>query len=316
MVVLINSDALGASDLAAKLLGLPAAEHKRVAVDPKVYDGYAGNYGVSSTVMGIVREGDHLFVRLHGHLWTFARQLRINGCEPRTGARLPSCRRTPVRRTGNLPGRTNAPCRAASRWKIRKSMTPKWLAQYMAKQPAAHRALVAHAKKPQVPYVPAANAPLNPISTTTTITAHVSPDAGLVTLEAFLGGTTNGLVIGMYDFTSGDILKTFEDDLARSKTLQMVLDNTPLNPTHDQTDTQTVEELDKSLGKRASIVRALDRADTLVSAWMFPYAYHIKVIGRDGAAFWLSSGNLNNSNQPDLTKFAAQNRRPGLARHH
>jgi hypothetical protein len=82
------------------------------------------------------------------------------------------------------------------------SMTPKRLAQYMAKQPAAHRALVAHATKPQVPYVPAANAPLNPISTTTTITAHVSPDAGLVTLEAFLGGTTNGLVIGMYDFTS------------------------------------------------------------------------------------------------------------------
>jgi hypothetical protein len=120
VVVLINSDALGASDLAAKLLGLPAAEHKRGAVDPKVYDGYAGNYGVSST-MGIVREGDHLFVRLHGHLWTFARQLRINGCEPRTGARLPSCRRTPVRRTGNLPGRTNAPCRAASRWRIRKA---------------------------------------------------------------------------------------------------------------------------------------------------------------------------------------------------
>jgi hypothetical protein len=81
----------------------------------------------------------------------------------------------------------------------------------------------------------------------------------------------------------------------------MVFDNPPLNPTHDQTDTQTVEELDKSLGKRASIVCALDRADTLVSAWLFPYAYHIKVIVRDGAAFWLSSGNLNNSNQPDLS---------------
>ena len=33
---------------------------------------------------------------------------------------------------------------------------------------------------------------------------------------------------------------------------------------------------------------------------MFPYAYHIKVIVRDGTSFWLSSGNLNNSNEPDL----------------
>ena len=34
---------------------------------------------------------------------------------------------------------------------------------------------------------------------------------------------------------------------------------------------------------------------------MFPAAYHINVIVCDNSAFWLSSGNLNNSNQPDLT---------------
>src|SRR5260370_35714863 len=33
---------------------------------------------------------------------------------------------------------------------------------------------------------------------------------------------------------------------------------------------------------------------------MFPFAYHIKVIVRDSSAFWLSSGNLNNSNEPNL----------------
>jgi len=32
---------------------------------------------------------------------------------------------------------------------------------------------------------------------------------------------------------------------------------------------------------------------------MFPTSYHIKVMVRDHAALWLSSGNLNNSNQPD-----------------
>jgi phosphatidylserine/phosphatidylglycerophosphate/cardiolipin synthase-like enzyme len=81
----------------------------------------------------------------------------------------------------------------------------------------------------------------------------------------------------------------------------MVLDNPPPNPTRDQTDSQTVQELDSALGRQSKVVRALDRSDALVSAWMFPFAYHIKVIVRDGSVFWLSSGNLNNSNQPDLT---------------
>jgi PLD-like domain len=174
------------------------------------------------------------------------------------------------------------------------------LAQATTGQPATVRAAAAHATKPQINYVPAANQPLVQVSTTTTITAHVSPDAGLLTLEAFLGGTQKSLVIGMYDFTSGRILNTFEKVLVGTKTLQMVLDNPAPNPTRDQTDTQTVQELDKSLGNRAGMVRALDRSDALVSAWMFPFAYHIKVIVRDNTAFWLSSGNLNNSNQPDL----------------
>lgn len=172
---------------------------------------------------------------------------------------------------------------------------------HAAPQAATQHALAAHAKKPQLPYVPAPNTPLDPVTVTTTITAHVSPDAGLATLQAFLGGTKQSLVIGMYDFTSGHILKTFEDVLGGAKTLKMVLDNPPPNDTRDQTDTQTVDELNQKLGSRSKIMRALARSDALVSAWIFPFAYHIKVIVRDGAAFWLSSGNLNNSNQPDLT---------------
>jgi PLD-like domain len=174
------------------------------------------------------------------------------------------------------------------------------LARAASVQPATARALAAPPKKLPLTYVPAANASLDPISMTTTITAHVSPDAGLVTLQDYLGRTQKSLVIGMYDFTSGRILNTFEDVVSGTKTLQMVLDNPAPNPTRDQTDTQTVEELDKTIGNRARIVRALVRSDALVSAWMFPFAYHIKVIVRDNSALWLSSGNLNNSNQPDL----------------
>jgi hypothetical protein len=38
------------------------------------------------------------------------------------------------------------------------------------------------------------------------VTASISPDAGLATLEKFLGGTSKSLTVGMYDFTSAPIL--------------------------------------------------------------------------------------------------------------
>ena len=180
------------------------------------------------------------------------------------------------------------------------SMTHAQLATLTAQRPAAQQALEAKQKKQQINYVPA-SAPLVPITTTTTLTAHVSPDAGLVTLKKFLAATKDSLVIGMYDFTSGTILKEFEDVLGGAKTLQMVLDNPAPNPTRDQTDTQTVQALNQSLGRSAKITRALNREDVFASAWMFPFAYHIKVIVRDNSVLWLSSGNLNNSNQPDLS---------------
>ncbi len=179
------------------------------------------------------------------------------------------------------------------------STTQQSLVRHQARQPATARALAAHGTKTQIPYQPAAGVSLNTVNVTTSITAHVSPDAGLVTLQGFLNGTQHALTVGMYDFTSGEILKTFVNDLAGTKTLQMVLDNPAPNPSRDQTDTQTVDELDRQLRNRARIMRALVRSDAYAAEWMFPYAYHIKLIVRDGTAFWLSSGNLNNSNQPD-----------------
>jgi phosphatidylserine/phosphatidylglycerophosphate/cardiolipin synthase-like enzyme len=182
-----------------------------------------------------------------------------------------------------------------------KSKNQKAQADYAARQPIAAKALAAHAAKPKIAYVPAPGEPLNPVQTTTTITAHVSPDAGFTTLTSFLQGTQQSVVIGMYDFTSGPILALFKTVLTGTKSLQMVLDNPPPNATRDQLDSQTVQELNAALGSRSRIVRALAGDDTLVSAVMFPTSYHIKVMVRDNAALWLSSGNLNNSNQPDLS---------------
>jgi CubicO group peptidase (beta-lactamase class C family) len=71
VVVLINSDAAGASELASHLLeivlGLPPGEHKESTVDPQLYDTYLGSYEVTSVEISIVRDGDHLFAQINGH---------------------------------------------------------------------------------------------------------------------------------------------------------------------------------------------------------------------------------------------------------
>jgi hypothetical protein len=176
------------------------------------------------------------------------------------------------------------------------SQTQTHLALASRAQPVGVRALARHANKPNLPYRPTADCPpLARTEVTATITTAVSPDCGFATLSGFLNATAQGLTVGMYDFTSAPILSLFKAD---AHDLQMVLDNPAPNDTRDQTDWQTVQDLDSSLGANAKIVRALTRSDPFVDVWSFPYAYHIKVIVRDGTAFWLSSGNLNNSNEP------------------
>ena len=70
VVVLTNSDAAGASELASQLLAIvlrvPPIDHKEITVDPKLYDGYIGRYNVGPVVMTVVREGDHLFAQTNG----------------------------------------------------------------------------------------------------------------------------------------------------------------------------------------------------------------------------------------------------------
>ena len=182
------------------------------------------------------------------------------------------------------------------------SDTQQKLLQDRKLRPAVDQALAAKTKKTQLDYMqgaPTKKFPLDPVKTTTTITAVVSPDAGFVNLQKFLAATQQSLVIGMYDFTSAPILQTFLNDLGGTKTLQMVLDHPGKNPTADQTDEDTIAKLHQQLGSRVKTAWALENHDPMVTAWMFPYAYHIKVMVRDGKTFWLSSGNLNNSNEPD-----------------
>jgi hypothetical protein len=68
VVVLTNSDNVGASGLATRLLGivlgLPVREHKEIAVDPKSFEGCVGTYQLGDFSMTIAREGDRLFAQI------------------------------------------------------------------------------------------------------------------------------------------------------------------------------------------------------------------------------------------------------------
>jgi len=58
-------------------------------------------------------------------------------------------------------------------------------------------------------------------------------------------------------------------------------------------------ELRGALKKRMEFAWAAVADGRHVTKAFFPRAYHIKVAVRDGAAFWLSSGNWKDSNQPE-----------------
>jgi phosphatidylserine/phosphatidylglycerophosphate/cardiolipin synthase-like enzyme len=153
--------------------------------------------------------------------------------------------------------------------------------------------------KPSIPYKGPDGFNLDPVEDNFTITCHASPDAGLLELKPFLAGVESRLTVGMYDFTSAKILDALETAIS-GKTLNLVLDHPPKNKTADQTDEETHDSLEQALGANFHFAWALERNDPKAAAWLFPNAYHIKVAVRDGQAFWLSSGNWNNSNQPNI----------------
>ena len=157
------------------------------------------------------------------------------------------------------------------------------------------------AAKQQIRYVPPSGAPLKAVTDEMTIICHASPDAGWPTLKEFLEGTKSTLTVGMYDFTSTHIADTVMDVLKkRSTSLSLVLDHPPGKAIREQTDDDTVDQLTSALGNRFHFAWALERSDPKVQTWIFPSAYHIKVAVRDNSAFWLSSGNWNSTNQPDI----------------
>lgn len=158
---------------------------------------------------------------------------------------------------------------------------------------------VAAAAKPPLDYTAPEGVDLSPFEDEFTITCHASPDAGWPTLSAFLAGTTDRLTVGLYDFTSAHVLDAVNAAL-NGKKLDLVLDHPSKNPTADQTDEETQSSISGHLGENLHFAWALEGSNPFAAVVIFPNAYHIKVAVRDDSTIWLSSGNWNNSNQPDI----------------
>ena len=162
-------------------------------------------------------------------------------------------------------------------------------------------ALNADSLAAEIAYKPPARPGLNRIRARMKVTAHVSPDAGWIQLKDFLGGTRKTLTVGMYDFGAQHIATAIEalgskrGFKAMTLTLQPGQSVGEGTKADDLTDRQAVEELKEALGRK---FRNAWVKIGLVNGWVAS-SYHIKVAVRDSAAFWLSSGNWQSSNQPE-----------------
>lgn len=168
-------------------------------------------------------------------------------------------------------------------------------------QPVATEALFGAAASPlEIKYTPPEGLDLRPVEARMRVIAHVSPDAGWPTLKTFIAGARTRLTAAMYEFTAEHIREALTEVAQKRgfKTLSLTLDSVRgslKNPDTVRDSDAMVRDLRKALGDKLEV--SWVRIGS-VNGWV-NHDYHIKVMVRDGTAFWLSSGNWKDSGQPD-----------------
>jgi phosphatidylserine/phosphatidylglycerophosphate/cardiolipin synthase-like enzyme len=162
-------------------------------------------------------------------------------------------------------------------------------------------------QNPTITYTSPAGVPLEEIDDEVFMVCHVSPDAGWPTLEDFLNRTDQRLTLAMYEFTAPHVFEAVRDAvLSESQKLQIVYQKGEQSTigsgtkVNDIKDDEVVDRLEEILGDRFKVAYPkLGPANGI-----FGTSYHIKVAVRDGETFWLSSGNWQSSNQPEVSPAA------------
>jgi hypothetical protein len=171
-------------------------------------------------------------------------------------------------------------------------------------------------------YVPPDDVHLEPVNGPFVVKCHASPDAGWPTLSSFLAGTKSSLTIAMYDFTAPHIMRAIEATATENDaTVSLILDpgqslsngDEPNNPkSGDFSEDAVRKDLQQKLKSNFKFVWAAVTHQGKVEDGIFPTAYHIKVAVRDSEAFWLSSGNWQSSNQPNIDPLGPDKALPNV----
>jgi len=148
-------------------------------------------------------------------------------------------------------------------------------------------------------------------------TICVSPEAGWTELESFLSSTTERLTVAMYQFTAPHIFEAVQKAMVPAgRRLELVLHPVPETPprsgvkAHDLKEVeQVITPLAQELGGRFQQSWATLTSKTHPDG-LWASAYHIKVAVRDGKFVWLSSGNWQSSNQPNVNPFNSRDSIP------
>lgn len=160
-------------------------------------------------------------------------------------------------------------------------------------------------------YEPPPGVELREVTEAMAVTCHVSPDAGWKVLRGFIDGVTERMTIAMYDFTAPHVLRRLRTAMDNATgELLLILDPKVSLPSEGDTDSNKADDLPESTvvaRLRNTLGQRFDNAWAVLGnpGGIFANSYHIKVAVRDGRSFWLSSGNLQSSNQPDLDPLGA-----------
>jgi len=141
--------------------------------------------------------------------------------------------------------------------------------------------------------------PLATVDEVMKLKLHISPDAGWPCLQEFLGETEERLVIGMYDFGARHIRDAIVAKPDLEEVVLVMQSGESLGTgtkKQDLPDAEVAKSLSDTFGERFHFgwVKL-----GIKNGWA-ANSYHIKVAVRDSKAFWLSSGNWQSSNQPDV----------------
>ncbi len=154
--------------------------------------------------------------------------------------------------------------------------------------------------KPQINYAAPAGVTLDAFEADMTLRLHVSPDRGWPELRDFLTPPAAEMVVGMYQCTAPHIETALKQGLGAAGKLTLTMDSPPDGKSREQTVEDTETHLDADLGNRLDFAWALSGLGSEAPGREFPTAYHIKVAVRDGQTTWVSSGNWNTANQPQV----------------